>query len=321
MKYLKKFEGKSLSNIDIRKDNFIKNSNDIHNGKYDYSNVEYISAITPVEIICPIHGIFLQNPQYHSRGSGCPKCGDILIKNKKRINKSAIFPIKSSEIHKNKYDYSDVEYVSAKKPVQISCPIHGSFFQTPDNHLSGKGCPKCGVDKNSNKSRKSLEEFVKSAHNIHKNKYDYSDVIYINDITKVRISCPKHGIFIQKPSHHLRGVGCPTCQESKGESIISNYLTSIDLKFERQKKFKECRYKYELPFDFWIESKNLLIEFDGIQHFNPIDYFGGQEKFEYLQLCDGIKSKFCSDNNINLLRITYRDIKEIEQILRNYLSQ
>jgi hypothetical protein len=59
---------------------------------------------------------------------------------------------------------------------------------------------------------------------------------------------------------------------------------SVGLKFERQKRFKGCKYKYELPFEFWVEDKNILIEFDGIQHFMPIDYFGGEQQFEYLNL-------------------------------------
>lgn len=240
---------------------------------------------------------------------------EIVIEKRKQnfINNSVIK-------HINKYDYSKVEYKSAKKTVEIVCPKHGSFFQMPTNHLYGKGCLKCGVESNTNRMTKTINRFIEEASSIHNERYDYSQSIYVNDKTKVKILCYTHGVFLQTPSHHLRGVGCPFCHESKGEYIINNYLISKNIEFIRQRKFSDCRYKSMLSFDFWIESKNILIEFDGIQHFYPVEIFGGEIALSNLKICDNIKDKYCLDKSILLLRISYLQIDNISEILDSYLS-
>lgn len=113
---------------------------------------------------------------------------------------------KAKEVHGDKYDYSKVEYVNAKLKVCIICPIHGEFWQTPSNHLDGKGCIKCGGN-----CKIGRESFIEKSMKIHKNRYDYSKVTYVNISTKVCIICPIHGEFWQKPSNHLLGRGCPEC--------------------------------------------------------------------------------------------------------------
>ena len=93
-----------------------------------------------------------------------------------------------------------------------------------------------------------------------------------------------------------------------------------NIDFEFQKRFKNCKDKNTLPFDFYIISKNICIEFDGEQHNNIIEYFGGKKGFRSRQRRDQIKNKFCKDNNISLVRIPYRDIDNIEQILDKSLT-
>lgn len=122
---------------------FIERANKIHNFKYDYSNVDWVNTKVKVEIICPIHGSFYQKPFKHLEGQGCPNC---------RKNSTVTqdeFIERARSIHgKDTYDYSRVKYVNMWTPVEIMCPVHGSFFQTPAKHVkTGKcvaqGCPSC----------------------------------------------------------------------------------------------------------------------------------------------------------------------------------
>jgi hypothetical protein len=121
----------------------------------------------------------------------------------------------ATEKHEGKYDYDKVYYVNCDTKVCIICPEHGEFWQTPHKHLSGRGCHKCGHNATGNSKRSSKEDFIKKAHKVHGDKYDYSKVDYVNSKTKVCIICPEHGEFLQTPYNHTRGQGCPKCKGDK----------------------------------------------------------------------------------------------------------
>ena len=121
-----------------------------------------------------------------------------------------LFVSKARDIHGDKYDYSLVNYTTNKARVKINCPVHGEYEQEPRNHLNGNGCPKCGRESKA-KSAKVAAEFASRAKEVHNNKYDYSLVEYTHSKTKVRILCPIHGIFEQRPDNHLLGIGCIHC--------------------------------------------------------------------------------------------------------------
>ena len=182
----------------------------VHGDKYDYSKVDYVKDYIKVCIICPEHGEFWQRPHAHLQGQGCPKC-----KSKKQTCTTDEFIAKAKKIHGDKYDYSKVKYVDAKSKVCVVCPEHGEFWQTPDSHLSGCGCPKCANKNKGEYRRSSKKDFIKKAKEIHGDKYDYSKVEYVNAKTKVCIICPNHGEFWQTPNNHLRGHGCPKCKRNQ----------------------------------------------------------------------------------------------------------
>ena len=118
----------------------------IHGDKYDYSKVIYKSSKENVVVICPEHGEFSIRPDNHNHGEGCPICR--YIKSSSAIRKNINDVIRDfKKVHGNKYDYSKVEYKNNKEKVCIICQEHGEFWQTPDNHLRGKGCPKCAQSK------------------------------------------------------------------------------------------------------------------------------------------------------------------------------
>ena len=187
---------------------------------------------------------------------------------------------------------------------------HGIFEQTPHAHKV-YGCIKCG-----GREKQNTETFIKRGTEIHNNYYDYSKVNYINWETKVNIICPIHGDFFQKPEHHFKGHGCPTCKFSKGELEIENYLKSNKLNYKSQFSFEDLKYKDTLYFDFGIldDNGNLiqLIEFNGEQHYRFIEYFHKTEdNFESARFRDKLKEDYCRNNNLNLLVIKYdEDILE-----------
>ncbi len=110
----------------------------VHGDIYDYSKVNYINNGTKIEIICPIHGSFFQTPKHHMNGTRCPKCMG-------RVTTKDDIIVKFKKVHGEKYSYENVNYKNAHEKVEIICPIHGSFFQRPNGHLNGKGCPKCKI--------------------------------------------------------------------------------------------------------------------------------------------------------------------------------
>ena len=126
---------------------FIKRSANIHEGKYDYSLVEYIGQFNPVTIICPEHSEFQQAPASHQHGKGCQKCARELVGKKNAVTytkDTEFFITKARDSHGDRYDYSKVEYSNMKTAVTIICPTHGEFSQNPHTHTVIKsGCPKC----------------------------------------------------------------------------------------------------------------------------------------------------------------------------------
>lgn len=117
------------------------------------------------------------------------------------------------------------------------------------------------------------------------------------------------------PSMLKQNYGCPICSESKGEKTIRLYLESNSINFIQEYRFNDCKHKSLLRFDFYIEDYNLCIEFDGRQHFEAIDHFGGEENLKLTQTRDKIKNKFCKGNGINLIRIPYWELENVENIL------
>jgi hypothetical protein len=205
-------------------DDYIKEVSIIHNYYYDYSLVLYINAHTKIKIICPIHGIFEQEPLNHKR-YGCKKCGKLLDE-KVVLNRC-------TKIHGDRYDYSKFKYIGMYNNSTIICKIHGEFEQQVINHLAGKGCQKCAP--NYKKDKKTI---LNKLNKVHNNKYDYSLSIFNRTKDIIKIICPLHGEFEQILNNHLRGNGCPLCDESKGERAVESYLIEHDIIFERQKKFE-----------------------------------------------------------------------------------
>lgn len=348
----------------MTKEDFITKSKEIHGSKYDYSKVNYVNSQTKVCIICPEHGEFWQKPNSHLNGCGCPKCG-IKQSSSTRTNTTEEFIKESSIIHNNFYDYSKVVYEGKDKKVCIICPKHGEFWQTPHNHLGGHGCIKCKNEKQSQNYKDTLETFIEKARKTHGNKYDYSKVNYIDSQTKICIICPEHGEFWQKPNNHIHGWGCAkcsgmlkktteefinaskekfgdkysyektkyisnkkrlilTCKEHGDFSVYPNlhlyrgqecplcsmYRLEKEIKGLLEENSIEYIWQYSnnkltpQRLDFFLPKQRIAIECQGVQHFMPVKFFGGDEKLEYQKIMDKRKKKICKENGILVLYFT-----------------
>lgn len=218
-------------------DSFIEEARKIHGARYDYSESEYKTARLKLAIRCTVHGLFEQVPYVHLKGAGCPLCGNESKGQSLRTSPQE-FISQAKEKYGKKFDYSRADYINAWTPVTIGCPIHGEYIQTPVSHLhrSTYGCPKCASDDASNRGlgprgamperRSTTAQFINRATIVHAGKYDYSLVEYITSTDKVTILCKLHGAFKQDPSGHLAGKGCPKCRNennavSKRQSVGS----------------------------------------------------------------------------------------------------
>ena len=280
---------------------FIEKATIKHGGKYSYHHVNYINAHEKVNITCPIHGDFPQSPNSHLNGKGCPKCNGGISKSFEQFIEEA------RQVHGKRYDYSKVDYINANTKVCIICPEHGEFWQTPNKHLSGQECSIC-----KNRKKYTTETFVKKCkEKFGENFIDYSLVNYINRNTDIVLKCKKcDKEFSINPHNHLkRGDGCPFCKISKLEKDVYNRLIKEEIKFEMHKRFDWMSSgKSHKSLDFYLPDYNIAIECQGMQHFNPIDFFGGEKVFEKQVKNDKLKYETCKENGIDILY--YSDVKE-----------
>ena len=161
------------------------------------------------------------------------------------------FVRRSKEVHGDKYTYDNVVMNGLNKTVNITCPLHGDFPQTPNNHLAGKeGCKKC----DSIRRKSNAKEFIQKAQKIHFlydddgkkiPKYTYDNVIYGGSFVNVMITCPIHGDFPQYPSNHLQGAGCDKCAINASKSNTKEFIQNAQATKEHQHKDGTPKYTYD----------------------------------------------------------------------------
>ena len=194
---------------EIKTEIFIHRAQQTHGGKYTYENFRYINNSTKSSITCLKHGDFEQTANNHLEGKGCMECSG------KAQGTTKSFIYKANKVHGGLYDYTKVVYNTSIKPVTIGCNIHGDFEQAPSNHLGGQGCARCYGN-----VRRTTEEFIENAREVHGDTYSYVNSVYRNKNTKLTIGCAIHGDFEQAPGHHVNsGAGCPKCGGHKQDTL------------------------------------------------------------------------------------------------------
>ena len=297
------------------KEQFIADAKKQFGDYYDYSLVDYVNNNTKVKIICPVHGVFEQIPRSHTSGIGCQKCGHTVVGETLK-HTTAEFVEMANKVHHNKYDYSKTKYIRMQDKVCIICKEHGEFWQTPNVHLKGCGCPQCAINSRVEIISSTTERFIKQAENVFGDRYDYSKVNYKNYLTNIEIVCREHGSFFQLPYQHLKGKGCPICSASTGEKEIIDFLNKKNLDFVYQKTFDDLADVQKLRYDFYVPSKNLLIEYNGVYHYKVVN--GDVAKYEYQIKHDKMKSDYAERHNIPLLVIKYTEnvTERLQEVLK-----
>lgn len=270
---------------------------------------EYKNNRTRVDVMCNVCGkTFSPVAASLYMGHGCPYCAGTYGKTTEQfIDEMSV---------KNPNVKILGKYRNSKSKIETLClKCNYTWMPTPNTLLKGEGCPKC-----SGLMRKTQEEFVQEM----AEKHPTITVIgeYVNNRVKVKCFCNNCNTYFYNSPHAMlsNGNGCSNCTTSRGENRIKEWLNNNDVEYNFQYVFKECKDVRVLPFDFYIPSLNMVIEYDGIQHFEPKDFFGGEESFNKLKEHDSIKSNYCMENNIRLLRIPYFQYEEIENILENELA-
>lgn len=295
---------------------FVRKLNEIHGNDYSYELIKNDNVVLneKIAILCKLHGKFEQRANNHLyQAQKCPYC-------KNPASTQEFFIKEAIKKFGDGYDYSKVVYVDSTTKVTIVCKTHGEFKQTPNEHLRTKfgliRCNKCNLEnstkrlvvlssKNGKANKNSTEKIILQFNKTHGSKYDYSLMNYVNLSTKIKIICNIHGTFEQTPQWHRAGNGCPVCNESKGEKEIAEWMKTNNIEFIREKSIPQ--FNPLKKFDFFLPKFNVYIEYDGIQHFKPKF---GNNAFEKQRENDLKRNKWCQQNNVNLLLISYLDCVE-----------
>lgn len=297
---------------------FVRRAREVHGDNYTYEKSVYTTNKAKVTVTCRKHGDWSANAYDFLHGHGCPQCGIDAVKQKRRMTQDE-FIARCRERHGDEYDYSYAVYRGKRQKVTIVCRKHGAFEQWPDGHLSGQGCPACKFEKESKMNAKGRDKFIEEALQVHGGFYGYDKVVYVNNKTNVTVTCPIHGDFDVMPQDHIQRMnGCPKCQCSKGETAVRVWLEAHGIKFDWHKVIRTdmaIGRRKKFVADFYIAERNLIIEYNGEQHYRPKKEWGGDEQLAWQQARDQALRDYCGQERIGLLEIPYTDFDRIGEIL------
>ena len=266
---------------------------------------DYINTRTKINHKCSKGHIYPQRPHNHLQGQGCPLCG----------GNYSYTPKEYYNLCKEKgLDLPVENYKGAMTKINHKCSKGHIYPQTPNSHLCGDGCSICGGTK-----KKTPEQYVQECK---ENGLDLPIEDYINNSTKINHKCKQGHVYSQIPRSHLEGIGCPSCSESKGENCIRSYLDEHCIKYIPQKTFNDLKDKKLLSYDFYLPNYNILIEYQGIQHFESVSFNGKDyTDLDKQKHHDNLKRDYARNNGYKLLRPTYKtDTQEkINRYLDRYL--
>ena len=291
--------------------NFIKQY--IENEGYILVSQKYENIHKKLEIKCPKGHTFLMSFNNFKKGQRCPKCAR---ENQDRIPKKPNNKKHSQEFIKELVESRGytllTPYVNKRTKLKLMCPNGHIHEIRLDSFQSGSGCKQCMIENMKNDIQYVTRQIEKRGFKL-LSKYNGNN-------KPITLQCKKGHIFDSTFDIIVNNNGgCPICNESKGERIITTYLNNNNIKFKPQHRFDNCKFYYKLPFDFYLPQYNTLIEFDGIQHFEIVKHFGGLDAFIDRKIRDTVKNIYCKENNIKLIRIPYWEINNIDKIINKEL--
>ncbi|GEO65703.1 hypothetical protein [Levilactobacillus spicheri] len=258
--------------------------------------------------------IWSVQPNKLFNGTRCPQCN-----RKKHGQNNESYQKQAKDIRPGFTVQS--KYIGCQNLVTVKHDSCGTIWQVnPGQFLRGAQCPKCLSKKMSELMKLDPIEYSQDIKQLYGNEYTLlSD--YMKATIKVKVRHNKCGYtWLVNAFTFRKGHGCPKCKRSTGEKAIEEFLINNNIRYEAQKRFNDCRNKSQLPFDFFIANK-FLVEFDGQQHYKPIDFFGGESAFNKRKVNDEIKNKWAADNGIPLIRISFDEYKRINEIMSKLIEQ
>lgn len=280
---------------------------------------EYIRKRDKLEMICPNgHKINLSFDCF-SKGV---RCGECYKKNPRISRRQTLEEVKHIVESVEGYELLSTEYNPNKK-IKVKHNCGNEYEVTLNNFKRGERCSVCRIKENAEK-RSISKEYVEKE--IKKEEYlviSFEDFKKSDD--KLKLKCPKGHIFKTSWNSFQQGSRCPYCKTSKGENKIKDFLDSENIIYYQQYKFEDCKNNRSLPFDFYLPKYNTCIEYDGEQHYKLTNFSGNmtikeqEVRLEYYKQNDNIKTQYCQNNNIKLIRIPYWELNNIETILNDLI--
>ena len=285
---------------------------------YDLNSKEYKNMRTKLDMTCPEgHEVQISFDCFKRMGVRCKICSSKKSAKKRSATIDEVRAIIESE---EGYTLLSTEYIPSKK-IKIRHNCGHEYEVTLNNFKRGERCPHCRHEEFKEKCKKKRisREYVEKE----VEKEGYFVISFGNfekSRDKLKLKCPKGHEYETTWNTFQRGKRCPYCNNSKGEKRISEYLISNSINYISQYKFENCRNNKPLPFDFYLPDYNICIEYDGEQHFHPVDFGGkgikkAEEEYLGFKKRDKIKTQYCENNNIKLIRIPYWEFDNIENIL------
>lgn len=281
---------------------------------------EYINSSTKIECLCKIcKEIYFALPNEISKGRGHRKCSAIKKGLENRI-KHSDFLLRMKEINDNIEFLS--EYQGSDNKIDCHCKICGHNWSCyPGNLYKGAGCPKCadirgGIKRRQRQAKKYVSEITKLNISLVEEYIDcYSPIMHQCNYCNCQWKIDPHSVLTD-------GTRCPSCYGSNGEQKIGAFLSLNNFSFVGQKTFKGLIGINGglLSYDFYLPILKIAIEYQGKQHCEPIDYFGGKEKYLQQKEHDYRKRQYAKEHNFKLIEIWYYDFKNIEEILSKELN-
>nr|DAU16926.1 MAG TPA: restriction enzyme [Caudoviricetes sp.] len=275
---------------------------------YIIESNEYCDAHEKLKLICPDGHHIEMNWNNFKNGKRCKECDN----KKRRLTTKEVYERMKKEGHELLS-----EYKNSKTELQIKCPNGHIYPQTYDYFVNNIRCPICKEKEIKNKEQHKYK-WVKNT--INSVGYELLTKNYTNNRQPLDIKCDKGHVYTSNFDNFQQGHRCIICNSSNGNKKVENILKKLKINYIVEYKFENCKFKRQLPFDFYLPDYNLCIEYDGVQHFEIVKHFGGFDDFITRKIKDTIKNVYCNENNIKLIRIPYWDFDNIENIIINKLK-
>lgn len=289
---------------------------------------DYINWDTKIKCRCKIDGYeWYGRPSVLLYGGGCKICGHRKRWDSRGRKTTEDIINEMSLINPNIEIIG--EYKGSHHPIKCRCKLDGKVWESLVCNLLNQSatCPECAV-----KHMRELESL--STDDVKKRIIDYGLNIellseYENNRTYLKCKCNIHNHeYMVSPRTILynKSSGCPLCTQSLGENKMVRILNGMGYNIIQQHTFPNCKYIGLLRFDGYSESAKIAFEYQGQQHYYPIDFSGkgneyAKQQYEQGIIRDEIKRKFCKENNIRLIEVPYWEYNNMELFLYNELNR